>query len=160
MPVTVSCSIRRMVTVLRRLPSRQRRWLVPAWLLLAWARLVLALLPFRRIAPWIGATVPPGSTTPATPADVAWARDVGAAVGLAARVTPWQSKCLAQAIAARALLRWRGVPCAVHLGVSTRDDVTPRAHAWTSVGEVMVTGAHAPGSFTTVGTFAWRRRPR
>ena len=75
------------------------------------------------------------SGTPAGPD----ARRIGRAVERVSRVLPWRPVCLPQAIATRAMLRRRGVPCDSHLGVMKTDPVT--AHAWVTVGGTVVQGA-------------------
>src|SRR5260370_23785225 len=79
--------------------SRSRKWLLwEALIALAIARIAMALLPFRRIAAWIGT---PGAETPATAtvAEICIAEEIGWAVGVLARRVPWDGRCLVQALA-------------------------------------------------------------
>ena len=55
---------------------------------------------------------------------------VGWAVQVAGRHTPWQSKCLVQAIAARLMLGRRGVAGTIYLGPAKDLDGQLKAHAW------------------------------
>lgn len=63
---------------------------------------------------------------------------MGRAVERVARVLPWQPACLPQAIATKAMLRWRGIRSESHLGIVREGTVG--AHAWTTVGGTVVQG--------------------
>jgi hypothetical protein len=77
--------------------------------------------------------------------DVAWG------IGAAARRVPWRSKCLEQAIAAKMMLRRRGVHSTLYLGV-TREPTG--AHAWVRVGGWNVTGGQDVSRYAVVASFA------
>ena len=68
---------------------------------------------------------------------------IGRAVRVAARRTPWESKCLAQALAAALMLRWRQIPFVLSLGVAKTGEPDPgiEAHAWLFSCDVLLTGA-------------------
>lgn len=134
--------VMRKLAVARRLPLFVLVWLLPAWLLIGGASAMIALVPFRRIAPLLGVNLGATAHRPAcTPDQTARARQIGMAVSIAASYAPFRSNCLPQAMAAKALcVLWR-VPCAVLLGVEReRPDGEFRAHAWTSSGEAVPTG--------------------
>ena len=132
----------RKLAVARRLPPFVLLWLFPAWLLIGGAALVIAVLPFRRIAPWLGVNLGAVAHRPVcTPAQALRARRIGAAVSIAASYAPFRSNCLPQAMAAKALCALWRVPCAVLLGIEReRPESELRAHAWTSCGDVVPTG--------------------
>lgn len=109
-----------------------------------------ALLPERRMAARLGQPVPGRPDAP----------DVGDAVGASAprpdlvllrravdgvaNRLPWRPRCLVRAVAAQRMLRRRGWPALLHLGVAPGPPL--RAHAWvTSDGHVVVGGAGATG---------------
>jgi Transglutaminase-like superfamily len=132
----------------RRLVSRDGVRIAEALAYLALARLAVVLLPFRLIAPRLGvrrAETPPAAGLPPASRGVAWA------VAAAARRTPWRSECLEQAIAAKAMLRRRGIQSTLYLGVA-RDPVA--AHAWLRVGELNVTGGQDVARYAVVASFA------
>ena len=81
------------------------------------------------------------------PFRIAWA------VRTASRYTPWESKCLAQAMAARMMLKRRRFPTTIYLGVLKDDKAGLKAHAWIRCGERILTGAQGHGQFTVVATF-------
>jgi hypothetical protein len=66
---------------------------------------------------------------------------------------PWRIVCLPQALAARTLLRRRGVPCALHLGLGRDARGRLRAHAWLRSGSVCVTGAQMAGAHAEIAAF-------
>src|ERR1700757_5253742 len=82
----------------RRLPKLQRLLFWEALGALALARFAMVCLPFKRIAAWLGT---PGTESPltATAEQVHIASEIGWAVGCLARRVPWDSRCLAQALA-------------------------------------------------------------
>ncbi len=134
--------IARKLAVAGRQPPFVLLWLVPAWLLIGLSSALIAILPFRRIAPWLGVNLGATAHRPAaSPEQSARARLIGRTVSIAASYAPFRSNCLPQAMAAKALcVLWR-VPCAVILGIEReRPAGELRAHAWTSCGDVVPTG--------------------
>ena len=146
----------RKVRVFLRLPLFERLWLCPAWCLLGLARAAVLVLPFRMLAARLGdAQGVQGWIPLATPRQMLRARGVGRVVRMAARFTPWDSNCLAQALAASALLRLYGVPCATFLGVKRDSAVSGAmlAHAWVHSGTVIVSGGIGVDRYTAVACF-------
>lgn len=133
----------------------ERLWLLPLWLLLGLARALILGVSFRRLAPHLGRPLGPAAWVPLLgPAQQARAQQIGRAVRLAARCTPWDSNCFAQAVAARLLLGLYGVPYALFFGVKRAPQAsTLQAHAWVAAGRVPVTGGAGFGEFTVVGCF-------
>jgi hypothetical protein len=121
------------------------------------ARVAMALLPFRRIAAWLGT---PGVESPATAAaeEMRAAQEVGWAVGAVARRVPWDGRCLAQALAATGMLRRRGLEGTVSFGAGQGESAGFDAHAWLRLGSCMITGGAGQERFKVVATFA-RRQP-
>jgi hypothetical protein len=75
-------------------------------------------------------------------------------VATASRQLPWDCSCLAQAVAAKAMLRWRGVPSTLYLGVAKDSHSSLKAHAWLRCGDRILTGWQGMGKFTVIATFA------
>lgn len=84
------------------------------------------------------------------------ARAVAWAIAAAARRTPWESACLAQALAAALLLRRRRIPGTVVLGVRHAADDSPgvAAHAWVVVGDRTLVGAPEHQSYAPIAAYA------
>jgi len=140
-------SFRRRLRTLRRLCWHDRLLLAEALVALGLVRLAIIALPFRWIASRLDAA-PAGNAR----ADRRKARRVGMVLHYAARVTPWRSKCLEQAIAGNLMLRRRGLPSTLHLGVAKKG-MTLEAHAWLRCGDQIVTGGRETPRFAVVACF-------
>jgi len=99
------------------------------------ARLLVGRVKFAHWRPLLGSRLPLSADRRATAGSGETAERVAAAVDRAATRLGGSAKCLPRAIAAQWMLRRRGVPAVVHLGVmpgrerGTLDDL----HAWTTV---------------------------
>lgn len=82
------------------------------------------------------------------------AAKVGWAVNKMSLFTPWESKCLVQAITAQVVLRIIKVPYTLYLGLDRNESKELVAHAWLRCGELIVTGAREKERFVTVAQFA------
>jgi hypothetical protein len=125
--------------------------LVEAGLVLAAARLAL-LLPFSWIARWMG-KLQEEVESDLRPGQLRHARRVGWAVRTAARRFPLKLVCLPQAVAAKAMLRSRGVPSTLFLGVRPESAAGLSAHAWLRAGSTLVTGRAEHKRFHEVARF-------
>ena len=135
---------------LRRLRRGDRTLLVEACGWLALARVAVLVVPFRRLAPHLGTAATESDRD--EPLDE-MARRVGWAVRAASRVTPWKTPCLAEAIAGQRMLRRRGIPSTLYMGLS-KDGQALAAHAWLRCGPAILTGRAERGQFTAVASFA------
>ena len=132
----------------RRLLSRDGARVAEAMTCLALARLAVIVLPFRLVARRLGvkrAETPESARPDPASHGVAWA------IAAAARRAPWRTECLEQALAAKAMLRRRGIASTLYLGMA-RDPVA--AHAWVRVGDLNVTGGRDVARYAIVATFA------
>jgi len=90
------------------------------------------------------------------PADLHLARMIGWAVRSGANYTPWESVCLPQAVAAKWMIKRRGISGTLYLGVM-KDETKPdklAAHAWVRCGQFILTGAKGHLQYTVVSTFS------
>lgn len=134
-----------------------RRLLLETLFRLAWARIVIRLISFRRITALLG-LMPGESYAVLTPAQSATAAQIGQAIRIAATRTPWRSACLEQALAGAAMLHRRNLPITLYLGVA-RDGMQSdgmAAHAWLRCGVTIVTGEDGHERFAIVGRFRWQ----
>lgn len=68
--------------------------------------------------------------------------------------TPWESKCLVQALTAQYLLRRKGIKSTLYLGVGKEEETQKMiAHAWIRVGEHFVTGGDGSKTYAVVAKF-------
>lgn len=138
------------------------RWLVAeASVCLGLAAFALVVLRFRTVASHLGQSLSPAQAAarmtalPDASAAQATAQDVGWAVRQAADHLPFAARCLAQALAAKYMLRRRNITAALHLGVATNQglDGTMMVHAWLDAAGVEVTGYPVMSEFTEVACF-------
>ncbi len=143
-------------TIAKLFKCTRREWFIlfEALWQLGSARLRVLLVPFNRIAASLGNH---GQTAPEvlTPQQSSRAKQIGWAVRAIARRTPWNSNCLAQAIAAQWMLQHRGIPSTLYLGVrkSADDADNIDAHAWLTCGDMILTGKRQYLAFTIVSQF-------
>ncbi len=99
---------------LRRISWAERGLLAEAVLCLGLARLLIVGVPFRRLAPLLGK---PRAETAATALSgrEPFLRRVTWALRATGRRLPWRCMCLEQAVAARLMLRRRGIPYTLYL---------------------------------------------
>jgi hypothetical protein len=129
-----------------------RRLFLEALGLLALTRFVILIVPFRRIAPFLGQVM--AESPRHAPESEALARRISWAVLTAVRYTPWESKCLAQAITAKMMLKRRSIPSTLYLGLAIDAKDGLDAHAWVRCGNRILTGGPIHGQFTIIAHFA------
>ena len=140
-----------------RLPNAKRQILVEAAICLSIARIAIMALPFPWIVPFLGQNMTVSlDTTEPEHSDLI--KQVSWAVRTASRRLPGKASCLARAIAAKRMLRRRGVQSTLYLGIGKDGDGKLRAHAWLRSGNVIASGARGMVSFTVISTFANGRR--
>jgi hypothetical protein len=127
--------------------------LAEAGALLGLARLAVLTLPFRWVMRACG-TYMAESPPELDAADAARVERVAWAVDTARLFTPWNSNCLAQAIAGARMLRRRGIATTTYLGVTTAGPQELGAHAWLRAGPDVILGDRQLDGFTTVSSFA------
>jgi len=154
--------LRRISRKLRRfgeISPQQRALVVEAALWLLAARIALIAVPFPRLARRLGAFVPPTDERVArvargcSPEHVRLAEEVGWATVRAARHVPFRAVCLPQAMAARIMLRRRGVASVLHFGAAKGTDKPIDAHAWLDAAGVEVTGYPVAAQFAEIACF-------
>ena len=153
---------RRLAGLVRTVWPR-RALVAEACLALALAEARLKLFPLKRqgLKDLVPAPVhPPSGRTGAGPGERQSALDVGWAVTRVAACFPDSAMCLAQALAARTMLRRRGVASLLHLGVGRSDEARFEAHAWLDAAGVEVTGYPVPAHLREIGCLAADRPGR
>jgi len=157
--MTAPSSIRRSLASARKLGWRRRALIAEAVVWLLALRLALLLVPFPRLARGLGVFVPPedprvaaaGAAT--TPAAARLAREIGWAVTRGAVHAPFKTVCLPQAMAARIMLKRRGLASVMRFGAARAPDAPLATHAWLDAAGVKVTGYPAARGFAEIGCF-------
>jgi len=150
--------IRRRLRRFAQVDNHHRALLIEAlgWLVLA--RLALIFIPFRRLARYLGTFVQPtdartSQSSTSSHNDIRVAEEVGWAVTRAARHLPFEAVCLPQAMAARIMLKRRGVSSVLHFGAKLGQDRPIDAHAWLDAAGVQVTGYPVEKTFAEIACF-------
>jgi len=136
--------------------------LMEALLLLGLSRAALLIMDFREIAPRLGTQRELKDLVAETGGLVdegqkklnARAKGVGWAVRAMSRYTPWESKCLVQAMAAKIMLNRRKISNTLYLGVAKDNTGAMVAHAWIKCGSFILTGEREAERFTVVAAFS------
>lgn len=150
--------ILRKLKSLTRLSGGRRALLLEATVWLALARLTLVLFPFRTVAARLGEVCQPAVAVErirqfaGAPADDEAARAVGWAVLFMADRVPFRAVCLQQGVAAKMMLRRRGIRSALHFGVAPAGNGL-KAHAWLDTAGAKVTGYPVGSEFTELASF-------
>jgi hypothetical protein len=114
---------------------------------LALARLILLVVPFRHIVPWL-------ERSPDSPQhDAIVIGTVRQAIEIAARNVPWNAVCLPQAMACKAMLARRGQGSALHIGAARGGRDGLMAHAWLVAGGKIVIGEDGSSEMTPLARF-------
>lgn len=149
------------MTRARALSPAQRRLFVEAAVWLGLLRIATLTLPYRRVAALLRLTqsaASDGSDGVAAPqAGMTGVTGVtgvtGWALAAAAARTPWHSPCLVQSLAGYVILRRRGVPSVVYLGVAKDPAGEFMAHSWLRCGEVIVTGRGGHQRYAAIAAY-------
>ena len=121
-----------------------------AIVLLGLSRIIVLTVPFRVMAHWLERAAQ--KTVPAID-DAALLASIRRAVMTAARNVPWNAVCLPQAMAAKAMLARRGCGSSFHLGAGFDGQGKLIAHAWLTVGDLVVVGAAGTSGITPLVRF-------
>lgn len=152
--MTSSRSWSQRLSRLGRLSWAERGLLLEAVVWLGLARLAVLTVPFRRMAPWLGRHMAESAPAVDTATEHCALR-LGWAVRTMSCLTPWNSNCLAQAMAVTRMLQRRGMVSTLYLGLRQDDAHELQAHAWVRCGSVVLTGGRrSPQLYTVVATFA------
>lgn len=137
-----------------RLMPQERRLFFEAVRWCALARLAFILFPFRRYTFLLGRVskisqeAPFCNSIPPPPI----LRAIAIAVGRASRTVPWKTRCLIEAIAAKQMLRRRGLSASIYLGTMHREEKL-QAHAWCICHGIVLTGRQGMMKFKVVARF-------
>jgi hypothetical protein len=152
-------SIHRPLCRFGQVGHRRRALVVEAVLWLWLSRLALLFIPFPRLAGHLGAFVSPADActlqarSKASPDHARLAEEIGWAVTRSARYVPFKAVCLPQAMAARVMLKRRGVASVLHFGAAKGKEKPFDAHAWLDAAGVEVTGYPVAKGFAEIACF-------
>ena len=116
---------------------------------LAFARILLVVMPFRHLSARLSAT---SDSTQIEP-DQDLLQKITYAVSAAANNVPWRSDCFPQTIATRMLLKRVGYASTIHFGVERGGEDAIAGHAWLTCGETIVIGGEKVGRYVEMHRF-------
>lgn len=123
------------------------------WCLLGIVRLMILIFPFRKVAGVMGRSNQ--ETTYSLPERKQQrAKILGSWIMYIASHTPWESKCLVQALTGLITLGLLGIPGTIYLGVNRDNNNRLTAHAWLRAGNEVVTGEDEMHKFTPVAKYS------
>ncbi len=141
----------------RALHLREKVMFVEAIIMLGFMRIALSRLSLKRLISPLKHQDNLKKTTPLNPKQISTALSIGKMICLAANNTPWSSGCLAQSLTAHRMLKKRGIPGAIHIGVNKTGNrqVDFQAHAWSQCDEEIITGHTDHNSFSVISSYTW-----
>jgi hypothetical protein len=146
---------RRKLKTFLRLSFKEKLMFGEAFFRLGWARAMVLWMPFSRLASRLG--IPMFEEFRYSHPNQELLDQIASSIRRASRYTPWQSNCLAQALAARSMMQARGISSTFYLGLATPGH-TPsgqiEAHAWLRCGDRLLTGGRGSIRFTVVAAFS------
>jgi len=131
--------------------TSRRRLVIEAAFSLAAARLLLRLVPFRRLV-WFFHLKPAGPEPPPA-ARARLLADVPRAIAAATRLLPGESVCFPVAIAALAMLRRRGVGTTLYCGAGRSTERKLHLHVWLRYGDHGVVGHENADEFQIIARY-------
>ncbi len=147
--------LKKLKTVLK-LPLREKIWLFLFYPYSGLLRAAILLLPFKWLSRFYGVYYQNTQLSPLVSAKeqmTAWR--LGRIAEMTAKYTPWESKCLVQALMVKTVLNYYRIPYVMHLGARlTEDPKEPmKAHAWVKVGRWIVAGGEGHRAYGLTATF-------
>ena len=140
----------------RSWPRSRRGLVLEAFCLLGICRFLIRYISFNLTASQLMGWFMAETLGTVEPDKAKTAADVGWIVERMAEHTPWESACLAQAMAAQNMLKRRGIGSTLYLGLNSpgRYQSEPEAHAWLRCGSAILTGESEMGDFQSVACYA------
>lgn len=127
--------------------------LLEAFIYLGFARAALLIVPFERMAPYLGKQLQADQAPLTNGAPPTIARKICWSIEVMAYRTPWESACLAQAVAGKLMLKRRKLTCLMYLGMRKDPKGEFMAHAWLQSGGVVLLGGHGHETFKALSVF-------
>jgi hypothetical protein len=135
--------------------AQNRKLLLEAVYFLGRARLMMRLMSFRRLRDVLADDRAESSRSD----DPNRIRNMGKAIERASRHLPWKCACMTQAIAGKMMLRRRGLPGKILIGIDKPEKDSLDSHAWLMCGDVFVTGERDHERFNVMIDFVEQKTP-
>lgn len=133
-----------------KVPIREKKIVLETIFLLLLGRILL-LLPYKYMKLFLGIY---NKTPESKTVDIVESRRIGRYIRHIGDRLPWKCTCLVNAVAAKIMLRRRGIPATIYFGMTRDESRKIIAHAWTKCGNFLVTGKDDAHEYKTVGYFS------
>src|SRR5262245_54130090 len=130
------------------LPRVEKYWLCEAGILLLLSNLSIKTVPFRQIYKFLHGHR--NARTRIVPDAAENVELVRLSLSRAANLLPWKSQCLSRSISAFVMLRRRGIPAIMFVGVKSVEDSSLLAHAWIQTGYEATDESSENSTFTAL----------
>lgn len=150
--MTILTTLGRRIRIISLMKRSDKILLIEAFFLAAICRLIILTVPFKMYKNCLG-TYNKETSYDSNIQDNLTIKKVARVIATISKYTPWQTKCLVQAMTAQRILRRRKVFTTIYLGVRKDKNNNVQAHAWLRAGRVIVTGGHNIDSFKEVARF-------
>ena len=126
--------------------------IIKAFIYMGYFRAFILFIPFNKLRKRMG-KIKVESPDEVEQTDYIKAKRMASIINIVAPKTPWESKCLVQALTAQRMLKSKGISTTIYLGVR-KEGNEMKAHAWLRCGEYYVTGGAIRDQYTVVAKFA------
>lgn len=142
------------IRTFQKLSIQEQLWFGIAYGLLGISRLAVLLVPIQQYHGYLGQYYRNLAVSLCLdPTQLLKSQRIGRMIRLAAKYTPWNSNCMAQALTAKLLLSYYRLPYLLYFGLKKGAPEKLQAHAWVCVGKIHVTGGWSFNDFTIVATY-------
>jgi len=140
------------VILFLKLKNKDKKVFLEALFYSAKSRFMVKFVPFRKIAPILGKEQEDISVNEDN--YTAEIKRISKAVKTVSRNTPWESKCLVQALTAKYMLKKRGIKSTVYFGVAKDEEKDIKAHAWIKSNDIILTGKTGMDNYNVISIFS------
>ncbi|TDG37689.1 lasso peptide biosynthesis B2 protein [Pedobacter changchengzhani] len=132
--------------------NRDKLYYAEIFFLAAWIRFCIYFFPFKFYKNTLGKLQEEAVQEISTEA-MAFALNIKNIVLTVCNHTPWESKCLVQAIICKKILKRSGIKSTIYLGVKNDNNKKLLAHAWLKFGDKILTGGAGHKEFNVVNFY-------
>ena len=135
-----------------KIENQDKLAFIKAFIYMGYFRAFILFIPFNKLRKRMG-KIKVESPDEVEQTDYIKAKRMASIINIVAPKTPWESKCLVQALTAQKMLKKQGVSTTLYLGVKKENNQMV-AHAWTRCGNYFVTGGSNRHGYAVVAKFA------
>ncbi len=136
-----------------KLDLKQQFIYLETFLSLSVSRLLILILPFRRLAKFMGREQSE-SNFQISETDLRKVKEIGKIVKKVSLYVPYRSQCFEQALVIKFMLNRRGISSTIYFGVANDDPHQLKAHAWVRSGNYIVSGNRGKELFSSLSHFS------